>query len=73
MHAQLGLTLCNPMTYSLPGSSSHEIFQARVRNGLPFLSQRIFLTQGLNLDVLSPALAGGFFITYLPPRNPNAV
>ena len=28
--AQLCLTLCNPMDYSLPGSSIHGIFQARV-------------------------------------------
>ena len=27
--AQLCLTLCNPMDYSLPGSSAHGIFQAR--------------------------------------------
>ena len=28
--AQLCSTLCNPMDYSLPGSSVHGIFQARV-------------------------------------------
>ena len=28
--AQLCLTLCDPMDYSLPGSSSHGIFQARI-------------------------------------------
>ena len=28
--AQSCLTLCNPMDYSLPGSSVHGIFQARV-------------------------------------------
>ena len=28
--AQSCLTLCNPMDYSLPGSSAHGIFQARV-------------------------------------------
>ena len=27
---QSGLTLCNPMDYSLPGSSVHGIFQARI-------------------------------------------
>ena len=27
------LTLCNPMDYSLPGSSIHGIFQARVMSG----------------------------------------
>ena len=29
------LTLCNPMDYSLPGSSVHMILQARIRSGLP--------------------------------------
>ena len=28
--AQLCLTLCDPMDYSLPGSSIHEIFQAKI-------------------------------------------
>ena len=28
--AQMCLTLCDPMNYSLPGSSIHGIFQARV-------------------------------------------
>ena len=28
--AQLCLTLCNPMAYSLPGSSVHGIFQAKI-------------------------------------------
>ena len=31
-------TLCDPMDCSLPGSSIHEIFQARVLEWLPFLS-----------------------------------
>ena len=30
MHAQLCLTLCDPMDYSLPGSSIHGFFQARI-------------------------------------------
>ena len=33
MHAKLlhlGLTLCHPMDCSLPGSSAHETFQARL-------------------------------------------
>ena len=33
--------LCNPMDCSLPGSSVHRIFQARVLNGLPFPSPGI--------------------------------
>ena len=32
------LTLCNPMACSPPGSSVHEIFQARYWSGLPFPS-----------------------------------
>ena len=31
-------TLCDPMDCSLPGSSIHGIFQARVQSGLPFAS-----------------------------------
>ena len=30
LHAQLHLTLCNPMDYSLPDSFVHGIFQARI-------------------------------------------
>ena len=30
IHAQLCTTLCNPMDYSLPGSSVHGISQARI-------------------------------------------
>ena len=36
--AQLCPTLCNPMDYSLPGSSVHGILQARISEGLPCLS-----------------------------------
>ena len=39
---------CEPMTYSLPGSSVHEILQVRI---LAFLLQGIFPTQGLNLGL----------------------
>ena len=35
---QLCPTLCNPMDYSLPGSSVHRIFQARILEWLPFPS-----------------------------------
>ena len=43
------LTFCGPMDCSLPGSSIHGIFQARILDGLPFPSPRnlIFRTQGL--------------------------
>ena len=32
--AQLCLTLCNPMDYSLPGFSTHGIFQERILEGV---------------------------------------
>ena len=44
---------CNPIDCSLPGSSAHEIFQARITGvGCHFLLQGIFLIQGLNLHLL---------------------
>ena len=64
-------TLCDPMDCSLPGSSVHGIFQARilewVARGLPLL-QGIFLTQGLNpcQDWTHVSyIAGGFFTAEL--------
>ena len=49
MHAQSCSTLCNFMGCSLPGSSVHEIFQARNTGvGCHFLLQGIFTTQGFN-------------------------
>ena len=35
VHAQLCLTLCDPMDYSPPGSSIHGILQAGILSGLP--------------------------------------
>ena len=49
--AQSCPTLCDPIDCSLPGSSVHEIFQARVLEWVAIPSpdlQRIFLTQGSN-------------------------
>ena len=47
--AQSCLTLCDPMDCSPPGSSVHEILQARVVEWVAMPSSRgIFLTQGLN-------------------------
>ena len=43
--------LCNTIDCSLPGSSVHGIYQARIL-GLPFLLQEIFPTKGLNLGLL---------------------
>ena len=47
--AQLGLTLCNPMDYSPPGSSIHGDFPGKnTRVGCHVLFQGILPTQGLN-------------------------
>ena len=60
-------TLCNPMDCSPPGSSVHgDSPDKNNKVGCHALLQKIFLTQGSNLRLLSfmsPALAGGFFIT----------
>ena len=47
--AQLCPSLCDPMGYSLQGSSIHGIFQARVLEWVAIsFSRKIFLTHGLN-------------------------
>ena len=50
--AQSCPTLCDPMGCSLPGFSVHGIFQARILEGVAFLLQGIFPTQGLNSGLL---------------------
>ena len=50
--AQSCLTLCTFTDCSLPGSSVHGIFLARIWNGCHFHLQGIFLTQGSNLGLL---------------------
>ena len=59
---------CDLMDYSLPGSSVHEIFQARIveQVGISFFGD----LPGIRIKSLSPALAGGFFTTE-PPRQPT--
>ena len=57
-------TLCDPTDYSLPGSSIRDFLGKNTRVGCHgILLQGIFQTQGLNLFLKSPALAGGFFTT----------
>ena len=47
------LTLCDPMDYSLPGSSVHGISQAGILESVAIsFSRGIFSTQGLNLCLL---------------------
>ena len=61
----LCLILCISMDCSLPGSSVHGTFPARM--GCYFLPQRIFPTQGVTCI---SCIASGFFITELLPRYP---
>ena len=59
------LTLCDPRGCTLPGSSVHEISQARVLEWVA-----ISFYRGPSHPGIEPLLAGKFFTTELP-RNPN--
>ena len=57
-------TLCNHMDYSSPVSSVHEVFQARLLDGLPCPPPGDLPNPGIKpVSFMSPALAGGFFTT----------
>ena len=57
-------TLCSPMDCSLPGSSAHGIFQARILSGVPFPTPGDLPNPEIEpASLLSPALASGFFTT----------
>ena len=43
------MTLCDPMDYSLPGSSVQGVFQARILEWVAISSSRDLPTQELNL------------------------
>ena len=56
------LTLCNPMDYSLSGSSVQGILQASILEWVAMPSSRgSFRPRDQTLISMSPALAGGFF------------
>ena len=55
-------TLCDPMDYSLPVSSAHEIFQARILEWVAVCYSR-GSSQPRDGEPMSPALAGAFFTT----------
>ena len=58
------LTLCDPMDYSLLGSSVRGILQARTLQWVALLSSRGSSRPGIEPAILvSPTLAGGFFTT----------
>ena len=62
VRAQSCLTLCSPMDCSLPGSSVHGIFQARILEWVSFPPPRDLPDSGIEPASLEcPALAGGFF------------
>ena len=62
--AQSCLTLCDPKDCSLPGSSAHAIFQARILEWLPFPSPGDLPNPGMEpASLVSPASAGGDFTT----------
>ena len=65
--AQSRSALCDPMDCSLPGSSSHGIFQARILGwGAISFSRGSSRPRDRTASLPSPALAGGFF-TSIPP------
>ena len=64
--AQLCLTLCNPMDYSLPGSSVHGIFQARVLEWVAISFSGDLPDPGIKPG--SPALQADSLPTELPGK-----
>ena len=59
--------LCDPMNYSLPGSSVQGILQARILEWVAMPSSRDLPDSGTEPPSLkSPALAGKFFTTSDP-------
>ena len=57
------VSLCDPMDCSPPGSSVHEVLQARILEWLPFPSPGDLPNPGIKPRLSSPALAGRFFTT----------
>ena len=61
---QSGLTLCNPMDYSLPGSPVHGIFfQTRILGWVVISSRESFQPRDWTQVSCISCTAGGFFIT----------
>ena len=69
VHAQSCLTLCDPMDHSLPGSSVHVVFQARILKWAAISSCRGSSHPEMELlSPASPALAGRSFTTVPPGK-----
>ena len=67
---QLCLTLCNPIYCSLPGSSVHGIFQARILEWVAMPSPRDLPDPGIELASLMSPSTVGRFLPLAPPGNP---
>ena len=69
--AQLCLILCDPMDCSPPDSSVHGIVQIRRLEGVAISFSCLDLPEpGIKpASLVSPALAGGFFITVPPGKS----
>ena len=70
VHAQLCLTLCNPMDCSPPGSSFHGTFQARNLEWVAISFSKGSFAPGI--EPVSFTLAGRFFTT-VPPGKPHSL
>ena len=67
VHAHSCPTLCDPMDYSLPSSSVHGIFQARILMcGLPFPSPGDLPNLGIKPKSLECSVLEGSFFTSSP-------
>ena len=66
--AQLCLTLCDPVDYSPPGSSVHEILQARILEWLPFPSPGDLPNSGIKPG--SPSLSANALPSEPPEKPP---
>ena len=70
VHAQLCLTLCEPMDCSPPGSSVHGISQAKILERVAIFTPRDLPDIGIkSASLASLALADRFF-TSAPPGKP---
>ena len=70
----LVVSLCDPMDYSLLGSSVHGILQARILEWVAISSPGDLPDPGIKpMSCLSPALARGFFTTSATWEAPYTV
>ena len=69
---QSRLTLCNPMDWSLPGSSVHGILQVRILEWVAFPPPGDLPDHGIEPEsLMSPAFVGRFLTTSSTWKAPN--